>query len=244
MMALDPLNNLDKWPLDNINEFVCICRAKGVREINITGTNTDPLLYRKTPRLLSYLRLEIPGVKIGIRTNGALVMARQSTWNDYDKASISLPSFDPVIYEKMMGSKDVPDLEKIIDSTSMPIKINVVLSPFLTDLPATLDRLNGLGILTVNLREPYGQPHVGDPMEARHMLPVKRVYGMPTYRWKDMLVTYWDVHYCEVESVNLYANGRVSLTYPITKGHDYRGKVIPQEQWGTEHMRHVEQWVS
>jgi hypothetical protein len=66
---------------------------------------------------------------------------------------------------------------------------------------------------------------------------------MPTYRWKDMLVTYWDVHYCEVESVNLYANGRVSLTYPITKGHDYRGKVIPQEQWGAEHGRHVEQWV-
>ena len=49
-----------------------------------------------------------------------------------------------------------------------------------------------------------------------------------------------DVHYVEVESVNLYANGRVSITYPITKGYDPSGVVFPQftfpggrvhEQW-------------
>lgn len=244
MMALDKLNNLDTWPLAGIEDFVKVCLEHDVREVNVTGTNTDPLLYRHTARLHGFLRLEIPGVQIGIRTNGAGIVGHRTSWNSYDKASISLPSFDQAIYEKMMGSNIVPDLETIISETSKAIKVNVVLSPFLTDLHETLDRLDDLGVLTVNLREPYGQPHVGDPLAKMWRIAVKTVHGMPTYRWRSMLVTYWDVHYCHVESVNLYANGRISLDYPITRGYDDQGNVIPQEQWGPEHKRHVEQWVS
>lgn len=55
-----------------------------------------------------------------------------------------------------------------------------------------------------------------------------------------MLVTYWDVHYVEVESVNLYANGLVSETYPVTAGHHPTGFVLDQSHFGVG--RQSEQW--
>ncbi len=262
MMGLDKYNNLDKWPLDNIDEFVAKCKEHSVNEINLTGTNTDPMLYKHLPELKAYLKERIPNLIFGVRTNGVAVLSHLKEWALFDKGSITFPSFDPIVYEKMMGSKEVPDLGKIIANTSWPLKINLVLSPYNigdgTLLMDTLVNLRALGIRKVNLREPYGQPHVGDPIpaiqerlsnedqtiaEVLGFKPKHPHLGMAVYSLLGMEVHYWDVHYVEVESVNLYANGRVSVTYPITKGYSPEGKVIPQSEWGTEHKRHFEQWV-
>ncbi len=142
----------------------------------------------------------------------------------------------------MMGEGVPPDLARILTNhPNMDIKINVVMGPENVnngDIFNTLNRLIHMGVRRVNLREPYGQPHIGDPMPTT--LYTKQVLGMPSYNWQGLSVTYWDVHYVEVESVNLYANGRISVTYPITKGHDESGEVHDQtffpggrihEQW-------------
>lgn len=254
MMGLDAYNNLDKWPLKNIDEFIEKCKALGIREINLTGTNTDPMLYKHLPALKAYLKEQIPNLIFGVRTNGVAVLSHPEEWKLFDKGSVTFPSFDPTIYEKMMGSPHVPDLLKIVQATPWPLKVNIVLSPYdigenEQDLINTLYGLQGLGIKKVNLREPYGQPHVGDPLAKHGLKSVGAHLGMPIYEFRcikaaPMLVCYWDVHYCEVESVNLYASGRVSVTYPITRGYSPEGKVIPQSEWGTEHKRHVEQWVA
>lgn len=256
MMGLDKYNNLDKWPLDNIDEFVAKCKEHNISEVNLTGTNTDPMLYKHLPELKAFLKEQIPNLRFGVRTNGVAVLSHLDKWALFDKGSITFPSFEPDVYEKMMGSREVPNLAKIIEATPWPLKINLVLSPYnIGDgslLFGTLARLYALGVEKVNLREPYGQPHVGDPIPALqkdHNLwaVFKRVdphLGMAVYDLLGMEVHYWDVHYVEVESVNIYANGRVSVTYPITKGYSPEGKVIPQSEWGTEHKRHVEQWVS
>jgi len=122
------------------------------------------------------------------------------------------------------------------------LKANVVLCAGIgrTDLEATISKLAGAGFKVVNLREPYGQPHIGDPFND--VPPDERLYGMPVRSMFGALVTYWDVHWVEVESVNLYANGRVSMEYPITKGHAENGEVHKQSHWRYS-QRHVEQWV-
>jgi len=240
MMALDSLNNLEKFPLDGICEFINKCQEHSVTEINITGTNTDPLLYKYPLALQDILRDEIPNVKIGIRTNGALATKLPWVWQSYDKASISIPSFNPELYRKTMGNGEPPDLKAIIKlKPEMPIKINIVLCPeTLNDIPNTLNILADTGIKKVNLREPYGQPHIGSPLSN----PISERLGMPVYNWKGMDVTYWDVHYVEVESVNLYANGTVSETYPITKGHAPTGEVKSQENF-LKSGRQQKQWL-
>jgi len=240
MMSLDRYNVLNEWPLPNLEEFLSQCKTRQVKEICLTGTNTDPALYRHQEKLCQYLRdrMDVP---LAIRTNA--VKYDKSTFSLWDKASITLCSFDSKIYKLMMGSGCPPDLKKILqENPQVDIKINIVLgreNVDTLDFFDTLRKLSSLGIKRVNLREPYGQPHIGNPMPSecfkRHKL------GMPLYEFDGMEVMYWDVHYVEVESVNLYANGRISVTYPITKGHDDKGEV--HEQSFFPGGRIVEQWV-
>lgn len=244
MMALDPLNVLKSWPLPSIDTFVQEITSRGIREINVTGSNTDPLLYERTMALRSYLDQKIPGLILGIRTNG-IATSRYGLLLFYDKGSVTVCSFDKEINGKMMGGPPV-DIVAFARAVAhfKSLKANIVLGPENVagdDLFRTIERCKAIGVEKINLREPYGQPHVGDPMAARGIKASGVVLGMPKYEIDGVDVTYWDVHYVEVESVNLYANGRVSLDYPVTKGHDPQGKVEPQDMFIGGRVR--QQWL-
>lgn len=245
MMALDPFNNLDTWPLENLDTFITMCYAHHVQEVNLTGSNTDPLLYKHIPELVDELRFKIPGVRLGLRTNGVLAVKKIDLFRMFDKASISITSFNPEVYKLTMGQGEPPDLDTIMElAPEVELKVNLVLCPELLhgDLYKSLDELAYLGVRKVNLREPYGQPHIGDPLAKR--TPKGHLFGMPIYNWKGMSVMYWDVHFVEVESVNLYANGVVSETYPVTLGHHpIFGQVLSQDHF-EKSGRQFQQWVS
>jgi hypothetical protein len=241
MMDLDSYDVLRVWPLPNLDGFSTQLSRRPVKEICLTGTNTDPLLYAHHGELTTYLRQRFPDVPLAIRTNAAAYTPELLSL--YDRASFSICSFDPDIYVRMMGQGKPPNLECIVQNhPNMRLKVNVVLGPenIGTDLMTTLTHLSSLGMERVNLREPYGQPHIGDPLA--HLPVFKEVFGMPCHLIGNMQVTYWDVHYVEVESVNLYASGRVSETYPITLGHSLNGEVHDQSFFKAG--RHREQWVT
>lgn len=247
MMALDALDTLDTWPLPGIDEFIEACRRRGVQEVNVTGTNTEPLLYRHTKPLTDYLRGRMPGVQLGVRTNGAL-SNRLHLLRHYDKFSVTVCSLTNTdVNERMMGGP-APDMVEIISATRragidlQDIKVNIVLGPEnIDELGSTIIEFAHLGIRRVNVREPYGQPRVGfERVCLTWGKPDHYVYGQPTWRIMGTEVTYWDVHYCEVESVNLYANGRVSEDYPITRGHDPSGQVLSQIHFPGGRIR--DQW--
>jgi len=223
MMGLDSYNNLDQWPLDGIDDFIEACLSRGVDEINITGSNTDPLLYRHTPALTQYLRKALPDITLGLRTNGVLTYGHEGKWACYDKGSVSVTSLYDETYRATMGRGKPPNFSMILDVSPFLPKVNIVLCPeTCTDpenLLETIMGLNGWGIEEINLREPYGQPHIGDPMPWLGFGQEDVLFGMPVYNYQGTNITYWDVHYVEVDSINLYASGRVSLTYPVSKGH-------------------------
>lgn len=240
MMALDGLNTLDSWPLPGMDEFVAKCRERHVREVFVTGTNTDPLLYCHSRKLTGLLKKAL-GVPVGVRTNA---VARLSNLRAYDKGSVTICSTQPDVYRMMMGRGNPPNLKALLRHTRewTSLKVNVVLGPENagSDLDLTLHKLAKAGVTRINVREPYGQPHVGDPLVGRYDRGDDRL-GAPTYLVGGCEVSYWDVHYCEVESVNLYASGRVSEDYPITRGHDAAGLVQDQSQFPGGRVR--EQWV-
>jgi len=241
MMALDAENNLHRWPLLGLEEFIAECKTRAVREICLTGTNTDPLLYAYKCELVARLSEDFD-IPLAIRTNG--IAYSKELFGIWDKASITVCSLDSAINERMMGNGKLPQLRTILrDHPTMDIKINIVLGPENVDggdLFRTLAGLSDMGVKRVNIREPYGQPHVGNPMDADLFAGHK--LGMPVYRWRSMEVTYWDVHYVEVESVNLYATGRISITYPITQDCADGGEVHEQSFFPGGRIR--EQWLS
>lgn len=245
MMALDPLNNLNEWPLKNIDRFVDQCIQHNIIEVNVTGSDTDPLLYKHTKELYNYLKVRIPNLVFGLRTNAVLALDRADIVELYDKFSISITTLDPDLYVQTMGQGNPPDIKAIVERFGHKrIKANVVLCPETVesgDVLVTVQKLSEIGITKINLREPYGQAHIGDPFTMYTSMTNR--FSMPVYQFGDAEVVYWDVHYVEVESVNLYANGEVSTTYPVTKGHcPETGKVLDQSHFG--HGRVNQQWVN
>jgi len=243
MMTLDRFNVLDKWPLDGWDDFRRECHAHGVQTIYLTGTNTDPMLYRHIGALYGRLAESDYAPTLGVRTNGVNVLARRQAWKLFDKASTTICSFDEKINRAMMGGPP-PNLPRIL---ALPgprdLKVNVVLGPENRDeVERTIEWCAELGVPRVNLREPYGQPHVGDPLPRNHKI-ARIIYGMPEYDFGATRVLYWNVHYVEVESVNLYASGRVSGTYPITKGCADDGIVLDQTHFARS-GRIREQWLA
>jgi len=246
MMALDSLNNLDTFPLKNLDTFVAQLVEKGVDEVNVTGSNTDPLLYKHTLQLKQYLLRYIPNLKFGIRTNGVLSLPRFDIMDLYDKGSISVTTFNKDLYVKTMGMGTPPPLAEIAKRFApRRLKTNVVLCPETVssdDIFNTLAVCKDAGIKVVNLREPYGQPHIGDPCAGK--LSLKGIHlGMPFYDYHGVEVTYWDVHYVEVESINLYANGVISTTYPVTKGHDPVAGIVKGQENFVKSGRVTKQWL-
>lgn len=241
MMALDSENNLKQWPLRGFDEFIAQCEQRNVRDVYLTGTNTDAMLYHHSGKIKRALP---SGMRLGFRTNGVALKSDYQL-SPFDMGSITLCSTNPDIYARMMGNGVPPDLDSIAvmaKRRGVQLKVNIVLGPENVgyDLMTTIGYVHRLGINRINLREPYGQPRIGDPLTNSGLERLPDQHGSPTYRFGSSSVTYWDVHYVEVESVNLYANGTVSLDYPITRGHDISGQVNDQSKF--TYGRHAEQW--
>jgi len=246
MMALDSFNSLDSKAstMTGMNEFLESCMIKECKEVFLTGTNTDPALYRHHKDFVEFMKvnLEIP---IGIRTNGT---AHVSELQYYDKGSITICSLDPSVNLKMMGGPpcDLGEIALHVRDISK-WKINCVLGPENANgrtLLELVDACEKFGIPRINLREPYGQPYVGDAFLTALRKRTKKILQdtVDVYTFGNVEVSYWNVHYVGVRSVNLYANGRVSQDYPITKGHAENGIVLPQDRF--DHGRHQRQWLT
>jgi hypothetical protein len=249
-------NNLHDWPIKGLGPFISACALRGINEVNITGTNTDPLMFDHLQRLCDTLRAS--GYKnIGIRTNGALTDKLIALFPFIDKVSVSITTLDPDLYVKTMGSGSPPDIEKICyiaDQFGVDLKVNMVLcpetlvdrSPMLPQLSKDIFNLGNMGVRIINLREPYGQPHIGNVVDDWMWgKQIETLYGMPVYKpfpYQDFKIIYWDVHTVEVESVNLFADGTVTKDYPVSRGHsETLGEVHPQSNFTQGRQR--PQWI-
>lgn len=255
MMALDHINSLEKELVGTreLEMFLRKCDEAGVKQINLTGSNTDPLLYKYLEDLVVHLNAR--DYIVGIRTNGvAWDRVTDAVRLLVDKWSFSLTSVIPKTYKKTMGMGEPPNLRAIVKSlqSKADVKINMVLCPENAnehELNAMIATASAAGIHRINIREPYGQPHIGNPFRINlgGLSGVQRLEdhkGMPVYyhQYFDVELMYWDVHYVEVDSVNLYMNGRISTDYAVSKGHSESGEVKDQSHF-KQSGRIREQWV-
>lgn len=230
MMEVDHLNVLEKWPLPGIDKFLAECHRRRVQEVTVTGTNTDPSLYRYLGRLNQLLHEHNFVTKV--RTNGIVGLVGK-----WDQVTVTVCSLEPRLNRKTMGGPP-PHIYRVWAADQLAI----VLCPEVSvrDIRLTIYRSRARH---VQLREPYGQPHQGDPLVGKKWAkPIGELYGNPQYFVDDTIVTYWDVHKTQVSSVNLFANGNVSTSYAVTRGvvPGDKGEVLPQSAFKGGRVR--SQW--
>jgi molybdenum cofactor biosynthesis enzyme MoaA len=206
-------NNLDLFPPHNIETLIAIVNRRGIRQIVLTGTTTDPQRYCCEAELLTLLRARITtGATYALHTNGVLALSKMAVLNQYDKATISFPSFEPETYARLMGSSDVPDLAHIVAEATIPVKVSLLLSEHnVREVGTFLHRCADIGVQRVVLRRRYGETRTWDILKG---VPVQRhCRGNPVYTVEGMEVTYWTFETTTSTSINLFADGTLSTSY-------------------------------
>jgi molybdenum cofactor biosynthesis enzyme MoaA len=209
-------DNLDEFPLRNLDVFATLLRHHRVRQVILTGTTTDPQLYRYEARLVRWLREQLPQVRLSLHTNGQLALAKIDVVNLYDRVSLSLPSFEPDTYEKMTGSRRVPDLAAIVQSARVPVKVSCVIDEHNAgQADVFLARCREIGVRRVVLRQLYGDHRRWDLLS--HRSPVRTYCDNPVYDCDGMEVTWWDFCRTASTSLNLFSDGTISGEYLLAK---------------------------
>jgi MoaA/NifB/PqqE/SkfB family radical SAM enzyme len=209
-------NNLSEFPLRNLDTFTELLHRHHVWQVVVTGTTTDPQLYRYEARLICWLRERLPEARLSLHTNGQRALAKMDVLNLYDRVSISLPTFDPDIYEKMTGSRRVPDLDAIIQMAQVPVKVSCVVDDQnMGQVDAFLARCHEVGVRRLVLRQLYGDTRRWDVLSD--LTPVRHYRNNPVYDWYGMEVTYWRFNRTTSTSLNLFSDGTISDQYLLAR---------------------------
>lgn len=211
-------DNLDRFPPTNLDSLIEAVDRLGVRQIVFTGTTTDPQLYRHESRLLELMRSQVrTNASYSLHSNGALALKKMEVFNQYDKACLSLPSFERATYQRMMGANTrVPDLEKILERSRIPVKISCLINEHnVSELDAFLARCQRLGVERVVLRRLLGETRPWSVLAGQH--PVRFYRGNPVYDLSGMEVTCWSFDDTSSTSLNLFPDGTLTGDYLLTR---------------------------
>lgn len=204
--------NLDQFPVINIDEFIFRLKHTGIREISVTGTNTDPMLYRHQEKLLQYLRKATSGnVRISLHTNGLLISRNPDIFNLYDRATISMPSFRNSTYRKITGKK-IPDINLMFNSVKIPVKLSFLLcDENEKEISEYIERCKSLGIGRIVIRNLYGENKERNPFSG--LKPIDYFMNNPVYHIAGVEATLWNFSNTQANCINLFSDGSISDSY-------------------------------
>ncbi|CAF1555051.1 unnamed protein product [Didymodactylos carnosus] len=212
-------NNLRKESLENLDDFIAVMKESESSKIILTGTRTDPQLYKYEEKLLNRLRTDLPNVHISLHTNGLLAAAKMRIFRMYDSCTISVNSFRPETYLKLHGVKQMPDLRHIINQApNVPIKLSCVLTEDnMNQVDEYLENAKVLGIKRIALRHLYGDSRRLPINAFQHKKPIKFHQSNPVYDFDGLQVTHWIFDKTSGRSLNLFSDGTLSAEYLLTK---------------------------
>ena len=213
--ALHPAN-LREFPPRNLEPFAALLEQHGIDEVTLTGLTTDPQLYRHEARLLAWLRERLPGVRLSLHTNGQLALRKIDVFNQYQRVTVSFPSFRPETYQQLTGSRRMPDLAEILRQARVPVKVSAVLTAAnVAEFDDFLAQCLAIGVRRLVFRQLYGETRRWPVFER---LPQTGFYRQnPVYDYRGMEVTYWDFEHTTSRSLNLFSSGDISPHYLLSR---------------------------
>lgn len=201
--------NLKTYPLKGLDNFLDQINRLRIGYISLSGIQADPQLYAYEAELLAYIRgrCEHP-VALSLHTNGLSVVKKQAIFNQYDKATISFPSYSPETYAKVAGSTHMPDIEGIRKASQIPVKLSFMLTEHNQgELEEYVRRSQELGFRRIVVRKLFGKEDtiqiMGDLVSSGD------VYGSPVYQIGDTEVTLWDYSKSTVRGLYLFPDGSI-----------------------------------
>ena len=218
--AATNVDNLDVFPPTGLEALIAVINEHHIPEVVLTGTISDPQLYRHEAALVRLLRERLHSrARISLHTNGVLAVKKFEVLALYDRACISFPSFVPDTYAAMMGSTKVPDLARIAHESPIPIKVSCVVdAPNVDERDPFLAECFRIGVRRVVFRKLFGETRSWPlPSSLAMRRPARYFKGNPVYDLDGVEVTVWDFDASECRSVNLFPDGTLGTSYLLTR---------------------------
>jgi MoaA/NifB/PqqE/SkfB family radical SAM enzyme len=215
-------DNLRAYPPVGIERFIEAVNRERICQIVFTGTISDPQLYRHEARLLALLRERLhAAARFSVHTNGVLALKKIDVFNRYDRACISFPSFNAATYERLMGSRQVPDLAGIVRAARIPVKVSCVVNEHnVEEVDDFIAECHRIGIRRLVFRKLYGDTRRWNILQG---LPVANMFkGNPVMDYRGMEITSWDFDLSECQSINLFPDGTLGSSYLLTQTPELR----------------------
>lgn len=207
-------SNLHLFPPVNIDGLIDAVNEYHIPDLAFTGTNVDPQLYRHETKLIGYVRSRLEtNAHLSLHTNGLLALRDMAVFNSYDKASLSIPSFNPAVYEQVTGSRTVPDVQKILDLSKIPVKLSMLITPFnIHEMGDYIQQSAELGFERIVVRKLKGRDNEF-PLETIYpflgLEPIKKIFGWPVYEIEDVEVTVCGFDSSTARGLFLFSDGRL-----------------------------------
>lgn len=221
----------EEWP--NLDEFLARCHAESVRNVYITGQNTDSLMYAHLGQLIDHLQLR-HGFDVGLRTNGYLALERMGQIDACRRRiGYSIHSLDPVTTKMIMGVRTVPDWSRILEATEK-CRVSIVLNRCnqaeffrLLDFVAHFPSVAYVQVrrVSTDTRLDYLAPDIAAYEEVytqvRRIFPVELKFATDAeqFRIYEKPVVFWRTTRTSVNSLNYFTDGTISDEYFIVEGY-------------------------
>jgi hypothetical protein len=148
-------------------------------------------------------------------------LKKLSVFNLYDRAAISFPSFEPGIYEKLMGSRHVPDLARILERATIPVKVSAVVNEHNEQgVEEFLETCRGIGVRRLVLRRLFSDLRPWPSIAG--LRAVGQYRGNPVMDFSGIEVTLWSFEAATCRSLNLFADGTPGTSYLLTETPELR----------------------
>lgn len=230
----------NKWK--NWENFLNECESKGIKQIYLTGQNTDALLYEHLQELIDHLKAR--GFCIGCRTNGLLAkkkinLINQMTTCNGDAVSYSIHTLKPEVNSKIMRLNYIPDWDWILKNTTARLRVSIVVNRYnigeIFDLirfisayenveyiqlrrictDTRYDLLEEDMVIFENLEKEIAEKFLkfGDFETANTYL----IHGKKVNLWRTVKTT--------VNSINYFTDGTISDNYFVIEGYSEQNNI-------------------
>jgi MoaA/NifB/PqqE/SkfB family radical SAM enzyme len=216
----------------NFGTFLADCEDAKIRNLYITGQNTDALLYDHLFSLIHYLQ-DIRGFNVGVRTNGFRAKGMIDTLNLCKRSvGYSIHSLKSCHQMQVMGNKFVPDWDWILRHTIRPrVAIVVTKHTFdeFFDIVKFVSKYPNVRYVQARrvstdtrydlLKEDIDTYEVLFRFVEKNYTKVGTFYDAEIFDIEGVHVTFWRTVETSVNSWNYFVDGTVSKEYFIVEGY-------------------------
>lgn len=224
--------HFSEWP--NLPEFLRDVKEAGIRNVYITGQNTDSLLYAHLDGLIEWLQGHWR-FDVGIRTNGYLAERHFKTLCKCRRSvGYSIHSLDPETNYLIMRRRDIPDWETIIPNSGERVRVQIVATRYnhdqILDIIRYAAKFPNVGYVQVRrISTDHRYDELGEDQlvfaeklkEVNASFPRMDDFHLaPQYYMFGKRVCWWATVRTSIGSYNYYTDGTVNKDYFVIEGYE------------------------